>query len=191
MSIFHPLLLQARELLKPLANMKNAMSVTQAMTGIMNRTGLPAALRRTVQGWGLGILGIIVGVALLFSLLARMRRDSFDVRQYWKGRNRWIAAILALALGIIGAHLIYMRKYVTGILQLLGTVPFLGGAMLLSEAKMMDFIALSDNVVGGLILFVIGLVFVVWRLLDLFMILFGGLTPRKRKLPKPEKAQAA
>ena len=69
----------------------------------------------------------------------------------------------------------------TGAVQAAGLLPFLSGAFLLGEARMMDFVVLSDNVVGGIILFAAGLIFVVWRLLDLFMILFGGLTPRKKK----------
>ena len=87
-----------------------------------------------------------------------------------------------LTLGSLGIHRMYMRRPVTGACQLIGLAPFLSGALLLSEAKMTDFVFLTDNVVGGIILFVIGLVFVAWRLLDLFMILFGGLVPRKKRV---------
>lgn len=183
MDFFHPMLLQVREWLKPLANMKNAMTFNQAVTGLVSRTGLPAALRRSVQGWGLGVLGIILGAALVLSLLARSRRDEWSAKPCWKGKKMWLAALLALLLGAVGVHRFYLRRYVTGAAQAVGLLPFLSGAFLLGEAKMMDFVVLSDNVVGGIILFGIGLVFVVWRLLDLFMILFGGLTPRKKKDP--------
>ena len=181
MDLFRPVLLQVREWLKPLANMKNAMSFNQIVTGLMGRTGLPAALRRSVQGWGLGILGIILGAALVLSLLARARRDEWSVKSCWQGKSLWLAALLALLFGAVGAHRFYLRRHVTGAVQAAGLLPFLSGAFLLGEARMMDFVVLSDNVVGGIILFAAGLIFDVWRLLDLFMILFGGLTPRKKK----------
>ena len=182
MDIFHPFLMQVRDFLKPVVNMKTATSMSNIMTGLMNRTGLPAALRRSVQGWGLAILGIIIGVALVLSLLSRSRRDEWSVRPCWQEKNQWIAFALALILGSLGIHRMYMRRPVTGACQLIGLAPFLSGALLLSEAKMTDFVFLTDNVVGGIILFVIGLAFVAWRVLDLFMILFGGLVPRKKRV---------
>ena len=191
MELFHPLLVQAREWLKPMANMKNAMNVSSALTSLMNRTGLPAALRGKVQGWGLGALGIIVGVALILSLAARAHREEWSVRSCWAGKHQWFAVLLALVLGALGIHRFYLRRHVTGALQVFGTLPFLSGALLLSDAKMTDFLFLNDNVVGGLLLFLIGVAFVIWRLLDLFMILFGGLVPKRKRPPKRAEKQEA
>ena len=196
------MLLAVREWMKPLANMKNAMSISSAITSLMNHTGLPEALRRVVQGWVLMALGVIVGAALLLSLMARHQRDRWSVRPYWeeRGRKNWVASVLALLFGSLSLHRFYMRRYITGVLQLLGIVPFFCGAYLLSQATMIEFVALSDAVVGGVLFFLIGLAFVVWRLLDLFLILFGGLIPakphhrhRREKLPpeppRPELPQ--
>ena len=202
MNFFHPALMQVRGWLKPFANMKNAMSLNSALTGIVTRSGLPSALRGTVRGWGMSALAVIVISALALSLLSRYRREDWKLRPDWRGRSQALGLLLALlpllalalmrapmarlwmipaGLSVFSLHRLYLRRYATAVLQILGCVPFVGGAFLLGEARMMDFIALTDEVVGGVVLFVIGLVFVVWRLLDLFLILFGGLTPRKKK----------
>ena len=42
----------------------------------------------------------------------------------------------------------------------------------------MSVVALSDEMIAAALFIGIGMVFVFWRLTDVFLVLFGGLSPR-------------
>ena len=51
------------------------------------------------------------------------------------------------------------------------------GAYLLANLSPMNVVALSDELIAALLLIALGAAFVFWRLTDVFLVLFGGLSP--------------
>ena len=183
MWLFQPVLNGARALLAPMINVKTARTVTTLAGAAMNHAPLPEAMRGAILGWVVKGLALIALEALLLSLAAWGERKEKRLAPYWRGRGRsyWIALLLGLFLGGLGAHRFYLRRRISGLLQLLGLAPLVAGSLLLASAQVADYMRLSDRVTGGVVLLAIGLAFALWRLLDLFRILFGGLVPRPSK----------
>ena len=127
------------------------------------------------------LLLLLAGVmiqALAESVSRRSERER-GIRECWQGKQRGLAAFLALAFGFAGVHRFYMRCVVTGILQCLGTTAFLIGAWLLGRSNMFSFLMLTDQVSIGLFLFLGGLATQLWHISDFFMIVFGGMIPKR------------
>ena len=93
-------------------------------------------------------------------------------------RARGIALVLALVLGIFGAHRIYLGYYGAGATYLVGTV--IGGTLLAVGSAALLFGGIVSGttgylVVGGAIVLALG----IWALFDIIRILTGTLKPRK------------
>ncbi len=130
------------------------------------------------------ILLVLLAVVILKSLaesISRCGQRERTVRECWKGKSRGIAAFLALAFGFVGVHRFYLRYIVTGIVQCVGTVAFIIGAWMLGNSNMLDFLMLTDRVSIGLFLFLGGLAAQFWHISDFYMILFGGMIPRRTR----------
>ena len=168
--------------------MKNLQNIAQSFLG----TGLGKSILELFQGKGKGLFGgdnAIILVILLLVVIVHALTESISRRaerertmvECWRGKSRLLAAVFALAFGFFGVHRFYIRSIGPGILQLLGTVAFVLGAWMLGNARFADFIMLSDAASMGLMLFVSGLAMQLWHISDFFMILFGGLIPKRRR----------
>ena len=133
------------------------------------------------KGSSVILLILLAGVALqaLAESVSRRSERERGIRECWAGKSRGLAAFLALAFGFAGVHRFYMRCIVTGILQCLGTAAFVLGAWLLGRSDMFAFLMLTDQVSIGLFLFLGGLATQLWHISDFFMILFGGMIPKR------------
>ena len=124
------------------------------------------------------IMFVVIVHALIESVARRGQRER-SMQECWRGKSRTVSAFLALAFGFAGVHRFYMRCIITGIAQCLGTAAFIAGAWMLGKSDVFAFLMLDDRVSVGLVLFLSGLAMQLWHISDFFMILFGGMIPKR------------
>lgn len=101
------------------------------------------------------------------------------------------ALLFALAAQSLAApHRFAMRRPVSAVIQTLGALPLALGAYQMGRLSPMSFAALSDEVIAAVLLLGIGAAFLLWRLTDVFLVLFGGLSPAASGKKKTRRGRA-
>ena len=118
-------------------------------------------------------LVVLVWLALSLGFTDSLRRTLAGIPEIGM---KALIAVLALQ-AFAAPHRFAMRRPVSAAIQTLGAIPLAMGAYLFNGLSPMSIVALSDEMIASVLFIGIGAVFVFWRLVDVFLVLFGGLSP--------------
>ena len=92
--------------------------------------------------------------------------------------GRKAVLVLLAAQSLVAVHRFAFGRTASAVVQTLGILPLAAGALLLQGLGPMQLAMLADEAVAAAVLIALGLIFVLWRMLDVFLVLFGGLGPK-------------
>ena len=113
---------------------------------------------------------ILALLGLIISYIMKRRRGE-ELSDPWFGKYKVVALLLAVFLGNLGIHRMYIRRPKTGCLELVGVV-------VVSWLEMIWHTGILE---------LISIIAIIWCRLDFFLILFGGLIPAEERVRKEDE----
>ena len=189
----------AMEILKRVNTLEKGEGIAAELRGILLKWGILAILAIALLGLILSLVirmirggkgmafsrvpALLLAVPYLIILiwLAFSLGFADSLRQTLNGMPEKGAKALLVALGLqafAAPHRFAMRRPVSAVIQTLGVLPLAMGARLFTGLSPMSIVALSDEMVAAALFIAIGALFILWRLIDVFLVLFGGLNAR-------------
>ena len=188
----------AMDLLKTINSLTDGRSIAAELRGAVLRWGLAAILAAALLGLLLSLLSrtargrkrggpsrvpvfllsvpylvILVWLAVSLGFTGSLRGALSAMPE---AGAKALTAVLALQ-AFAAPHRFALRRPVSAVIQTLGAVVLALGAYLLANLSPMNVVALSDELIAAMLLIALGAAFVFWRLTDVFLVLFGGLSP--------------